>query len=130
MKSHFDALSRISSMVLLAGAVITVFSAFQIGPETNVKSVVTGVALGVGLLSLLISLVLYVIAVSLRETSWLEVGVLAVVGASMIGGSLIWLTPFKDVPVIFHPAVATELLGVSWLIVAIVCAFRVGNRGK
>lgn len=128
MRIHFDPLSRISVGFLLAGLAAIIFSAVEMGPEVKEVATVIWLTFALGLLAVLISLVLYTVAVFLRATSWLDAGALALVGGSLILGSLLWLRPVKDDPVIFHPAVGTELLGLLAFLIAIICMFRAAQH--
>lgn len=120
--------SRLAAGFLGGGVALVVLAALQAGPGANEATAAVWLTYAGGILALLVSLVLCNIEVSLRETSWSEAGVLALIGASLFGVSVIWLIPVTGQPVIFHPAVATELIGLLWFLSAVVCAFRAANR--
>ncbi|MGP6173594.1 hypothetical protein [Corynebacterium sp. A21] len=128
IKDHFGTLSRVALGFLGLGVLLVVFAAFQIERKTYAGSTLVWSSLGFGSLALVVSLVLYNVAVALQEASWVNVGIFALIGVILLGISVLWLKDMGDVPVIFHPALIPRFLGALWFLAALVNAFRAGNK--
>lgn len=127
MTGHVDKLPGLAIGFFGCGALLVVVAAIQMGPMANDGATLAWSSFVVGNVALVISLVLFNVAVALREASWADVGICLLIGIVLVGGSVLWLKPAEDGPVIFHPALAPRVLGVMWFIAAVVNSLRAGK---
>ncbi|ANE04928.1 MFS transporter [Corynebacterium crudilactis] len=122
--AHRGNLSLVSTVLFIIGVLLCGYAAYDFGPRIDNGSAVGWWSFGLGVLFSVVAACLYIIGISLRATTFREVGSAALISILLFIGYLLWLSPVSEESFIFHPAIAPAVLSVFWLGIAFYCAFR------